>query len=311
MMMAPEGRAAGTITVGLRATLLPVGLLLFLGTLWGGSFSLAKLATAAGVHPFGLLLWQSAGAAVILLTSCALRGRLRAVTIAHVAYYTGCGLLGIVAPSTAIYCAAPHVPAGVLAMLVTSVPMVTYALALATRLEMFHGRRIAGIALGFVAVLLIVGPRASLPAPGMVGWVLIGLIAPLCYASNNIFIARFRPAASESTALAAGMLTTAAVLAAVLATATGTAHMVGPPWNAADMAVLGLPVITGVAHIFLFELIRIAGPVFFSQVGYVVTVAGVLWGMLLFGERHSPWIWLALALMFIGVALVNMRRAAP
>ncbi len=305
--MAPDARARAS-AVGFRATLLPVGMLLILGTMWGGSFSLAKVATTAGIHPFGLLLWQSVGAATILLSFCALRRRLRAVRIAHVGYYTGCALLGIVAPSTAIYWAAAHVPAGVLAMLVTSVPMLTYALALATRVEVFDGRCVAGLALGFVAVLLIVGPRTSLPVPGMVGWVLIGLIAPLCYAGSNIFVARFRPAASESTALAAGMLTAAAVLATLLATATGTAHMVGPPWDAADMAVLGLPVITGVAHIFLFELIRIAGPVFFSQVGYVVTVAGVLWGMLLFGERHSPWIWLALVLMFAGVALVNMRR---
>lgn len=293
-----------------RATLLPVGNLLLLGTMWGGSFSLAKVATTAGVHPFGLLLWQSAGAAVILLAFCAFRRRLRAIRIAQIGYYTGCGLLGIVAPSTAIYWAAAHVPAGVLAMLVTSVPMLTYALALATRLEVFQGRRVAGITLGFVAVLLIVGPRSSLPEPEMVGWVLIGLIAPFCYAGSNIFIARFRPVASDSTALAAGMLICAAVLATLLATATGTAYMVGPPWDAADMAVLGLSMITGVAHIFLFELIRIAGPVFFSQVGYIVTVAGVLWGMLLFGERHSPWIWLALALMFAGVALVNMRRGA-
>ncbi len=106
------------------------------------------------------------------------------------------------------------------------------------------------------------------------------------------------------------MLMSAAALVAPLALITGTAHMVGPPWDAADLAVLGLPVITGVAHIFLFELIRTTGPVFFSQVGYVVTVAGVLWGMALFGERHSPWIWAALALMLAGLALVNLRRRA-
>ena len=84
--------------------------------------------------------------------------------------------------------------------------------------------------------------------------------------------------------------------------------MIGPPWDRVDGAVLGMAAITGIAHIFMFELIRKAGPVLFSQVGYIVTVGGVFWGMVLFGERHSPWIWLALTLMFAGVALVNMRR---
>ncbi|MFQ5786257.1 MAG: EamA/RhaT family transporter, partial [Alphaproteobacteria bacterium] len=108
----------------------------------------------------------------------------------------------------------------------------------------------------------------------------------------------------------AGMLMSAVALAAPLAVFSGGTYMIGAPWNAVDVAVLGLPTITGIAHIILFELIRVAGPVFFSQVGYLVTLAGVLWGMLLFGERHSPWIWAALALMFAGLALVNMRRGA-
>ncbi len=306
-MAAPEAGAGAATT---RAALRPVAILLLLGTMWGGSFSLAKIATTAGVHPFGLMLWQAAGGAVIVLTFCALRRRLRSIRRAHLGFYAGCGLLGIVAPSAAIYFAASHAPAGVLSMLVTSVPIITYGLALAMRLETFNWLRVAGVALGFCAVMLIIGPRASLPAPGMAGWVLVAFIGPACYAGSNVFVARFRPPASDSSALAAGMLMSAAALVAPLALVTGTTHMVGPPWDAVDLAVLGLPVITGVAHIFLFELIHTTGPVFFSQVGYVVTVAGVLWGMLLFGERHSPWIWAALALMFAGLALVNLHRRA-
>jgi drug/metabolite transporter (DMT)-like permease len=55
-------------------------------------------------------------------------------------------------------------------------------------------------------------------------------------------------------------------------------------------------------------LIGQAGPVFASQVGYVVTGSGVVLGMIVYGERHSPWIWAALALMFAGLALVKPRR---
>jgi drug/metabolite transporter (DMT)-like permease len=73
--------------------------------------------------------------------------------------------------------------------------------------------------------------------------------------------------------------------------------------------VLALPTITGLAHVVLFELIRTAGPVFFSLVNYFTTASGVVWGMLLFGERHSPWIWAALVLMFGALALVNARPA--
>ena len=39
----------------------PIALLLGLGTMWGASFSMAKIATTAGAHPLGLLLWQAGG----------------------------------------------------------------------------------------------------------------------------------------------------------------------------------------------------------------------------------------------------------
>ena len=58
----------------------------------------------------------------------------------------------------------------------------------------------------------------------------------------------------------------------------------------------------------MFELIRVSGPVYFSMVGYPLTAGGVLWGWWLFDERLGPYIWLAMALMLIGLALVNLRR---
>jgi drug/metabolite transporter (DMT)-like permease len=38
-----------------------------------------------------------------------------------------------------------------------------------------------------------------------------------------------------------------------------------------------------------------------------VMVSGVLWGMLIFGESHSAWIWGALTVMLAGVALVGQK----
>ena len=67
-------------------------------------------------------------------------------------------------------------------------------------------------------------------------------------------------------------------------------------------------VIAGFAHFLFFLIIGRTGPVFFSQVGYIVTGTGVLWGMLIFGERHHPLVWAALAVVVGGVALVQPRR---
>ena len=69
---------------------------------------------------------------------------------------------------------------------------------------------------------------------------------------------------------------------------------------------LSLINITG--YVMFLELIRLAGPLFAAQMGYVVTAAGVLWGIVIFNETHSAWVWAALLVLFAGVALVNPRR---
>ena len=53
-----------------------------------------------------------------------------------------------------------------------------------------------------------------------------------------------------------------------------------------------------------------AGAVFATQVAYVVTGSGVLWAMLLLGERFSGWVWAALVVMLLGLFLVQPRLKA-
>jgi len=59
------------------------------------------------------------------------------------------------------------------------------------------------------------------------------------------------------------------------------------------------------------SLVGAATAVFAAQVSYLVTGFGVIWSMALLGERYSGWIWGAMAVMFIGLFLVQPRRAGP
>jgi drug/metabolite transporter (DMT)-like permease len=77
----------------------------------------------------------------------------------------------------------------------------------------------------------------------------------------------------------------------------------GPP----EQAVIAISFVHMAAYFGFIWLIGRAGPIFASQVGYVVTGSGVVLGMIVYGERHSPWVWAALALMFAGLALVKPR----
>ncbi len=292
-----------------RPPLWVYGVLLLLGTMWGGSFSLAKIAVGAGGHPFGVAMWQGVGGGAVLLAIGLMRRRPPPLSARYAAFYLVTGATGIALPSAAFYTAAPYLPAGILSMLVTTVPMMTYGLALALSMDRISGRRLAGLTLGLAGVWLILGPDANLPGADGLSWALVALIAPVCYAVSNIVGARFRPVDADSLALAAGMLLSGGLLLGAAALTTGNTYSVLPPWDVTHLAILLLVLIATFAHFLFFVILNRAGPVFFSQVAYVVTVAGVLWGMLLFGETHGASIWLSLVLLLAGVALVNPRKA--
>jgi drug/metabolite transporter (DMT)-like permease len=53
------------------------------------------------------------------------------------------------------------------------------------------------------------------------------------------------------------------------------------------------------------KLIKNHGPVFASQVNYIVTISGVAWGFIIFSESHSSQFWFALGLILCGLFCVR------
>jgi len=90
-----------------------------------------------------------------------------------------------------------------------------------------------------------------------------------------------------------------------------TGHFVDPrvTWTAVEWSVFG----TGLLHAFAYAgylaLVSLAGPVFASQVAYIVTGTGVLWSITLLSESYSRWVWLSFALVMVAITLVQPRRA--
>jgi drug/metabolite transporter (DMT)-like permease len=66
---------------------------------------------------------------------------------------------------------------------------------------------------------------------------------------------------------------------------------------------------TGFGYAFFFRLQQVGGPIYLSRISYVNTAVGVAFAVLLFAKHLSASIWLATALVFAGVALVNRTQA--
>ena len=287
--------------------LLPWFLLLFMGVAWGLSFSLARIAVSAGGMAFGITFWQNVLCAAILLAYTCARRRPLPVSARHIRFYFVVALLGTSIPASCFYLAAEFVPAGVLSITVTLIPILTYAIALAMGKEDKSAIRMTGIACGTVAILLLVLPETSLPDRAAIPWVLLACVSSVCYALENIYLAQPGTHETGPVRTACGMNIVSAVIMAPVAIGTGQMFMPSLPLGALEWAVIGLAVITAGAYTAFIFVINIAGPLFASLCGYLITLAGVFWGIALFGETHSPWVWASLVVMLVGLALVTPR----
>lgn len=301
---AGAGRAAAR---GWRALAWPLVLLITTGSAWGATFTLARIATTAGAHPIGLTLWQGLFGGLLLLALALTRRRRPPLDRRHLGFYLVCGLLGTVIPSILYFYAAAQVPAGVLSITIAMVPILTFAGALLFGIDRLAWGRVVGIACGLVAVLLIVVPESSLPERAMAPWVLLAVLAAVCYAGEGVYVALRRPPGSDPAATVGSMLLMSSAVLAPVVLATGTFVPLGFPWGAVEWAVVGMVAVNAFAYSVFYHLIQIAGPVFATQMSYVVTIAGVGWGIAILGEQHSLWVWGALALMLAGLAMVTPR----
>ncbi|HSF96077.1 MAG TPA: DMT family transporter [Thermohalobaculum sp.] len=286
---------------------LPWLVLIVIGLAWGSTGPFSKLAVSTGNHPIGVTFWNTAIAALVLTAALFATGRRLPVTRRHIGFFLVCGLLGTALPNTLSYTAYRHLPIGIMVMVISLVPMATLIIALPLRIERPEPLRLAGVALGTAALLMITLPDSSLPDPALAVWVLLPVIVTLSYAAENIYIAAARPPDCDTLAVMSGLsLGALAFLVPMMLAADAWVDIsrLGPP----EQAILYTSAVHIVAYFGFVWLIANAGPVFAAQVAYLVTGSGVTLGMIFYGERHSAWVWGALVLMFAGLALVKPRR---
>jgi drug/metabolite transporter (DMT)-like permease len=279
-----------------------------MGLVWGLSFSFGKIAATGGAYPLSISLWQCLTASVLLVAiACAQRRRF-VITPKLVRFYVVIALLGLVIPTALFYYAASHVSAGVLSISVALVPILTFLGSTVYGLEKIVLGRMAGVALGLLAIIFLVAPTESLPDRSQLPWVLLSLLAAVCYASLNMLLSLKVPPGADRFVVACGMFVAASLIMVPVVFVTGSFTPLIWPWGPVEWTMVGLGVISATAYTLYFHLIERAGPVFTSQVANLVTLCGVLWGMIIFGEQHSAWIWLSLATMMAALALVAPPR---
>ncbi|GMQ90546.1 MAG: EamA family transporter [Gammaproteobacteria bacterium] len=218
------------------------------------------------------------------------------------------GFFGNALPFTLIGWGELRIDSGLAAILIGIMPITTAVLAhLFTQDEPLRAGRLLGILTGFAGLIVLVGWNSIAgPRTEMLSQLAV-LSGAISYAVTTVFARRHVHIPGR--VLAAGATGAGALLITPLALIFERPWALAPSLHSAGALVMLAVFSTALATIVFFHLIKAVGATTFSQVNYLTPVMGLLWGIILLGERPGWYALIALALILAGIALVN--RPAP
>lgn len=283
----------------MRATVLIATLAL----LWGSGFFWIAL-SLDGFTPVQLTFGRLALGALVLVPIALGRRLPRPTGRAMWLHLTVSALVANAIPYTLFAVAEQTVSSSLAGVLNATTALWTLLLAVATRSDsQLTRRRAAGVALGFVGVLVLFEPWNGI-AGGTAAGLLACIGAAASYGIAYIYQARFLTNRGLSAlSLTATQLVIAAGILALLLPFSGA---IRGPEPIAIAAVLILGVIgTGVALIINFQLIATEGATAASVVTYLVPAVALLLGVLVLDEPASLALPIGGVLILAGVALTR------
>ena len=261
-------------------------LLGLLSILWGGSFFFNGVVLRE-LPPFTLVLLRVALAAMILLPVLyAQRLPLPKGWIGWKPFFL-IALFNNVLPFSLIVVGQTYIPSGLASILNATTPLFTVAVMAAAGEEKLIVRRVAGVIVGLVGVVILRSSRLGFASGQGLG-ILLCLAAALSYGISAL-IARRALSGSPPLATATFQLMASSLMMIVIAGIFERPWQLPMPGAATWLAVLGLAGLsTALAYIVFFQILRRSGATNVMLVTLLVPVTAILLGALVLGEQISP-----------------------
>jgi len=282
-------------------------LVLAVGLVWGLTPALSRMASVEGSNPLGLAVWVNGIAAVFCLTIAAYRGKLPRLQWSEILFFVYWAVIAGILQRMTTFVAAEHVEAAMLSLIVTLQGFMVFAFAAVTKMERATPRRLFGLFVGLVGVSLVLFTRFDMANNSQNAWLLFAMLLPLLFAVEAIVLAGKRPTHVDIFAAVGLMMAISALLLLPWAYMTGELMPLEFKLGRLEILVVLTGIVAACSLLLAFHLVATAGPVFYSQSAYAMTIAGVIWGMLLLNEELSALAWLAFAIVVVGMYLVEPK----
>ena len=274
--------------------------LFLLSLIWGSSFILIKRGlvglTAIQVGSFRIIF-----AALFLLVVGF--SSLKKISGRQWKFIALTSVFGTFIPAFFFAIAETQVDSSIVAILNSLTPLNTLVLGIIAFRIQFQKRQVLGVFIGLIGCLLLVLNGASNHSGQNYYYLILVVIATLCYAINVNLIKKYLSdlnSLSITTGNFAVLLLPALI---ILSTTDFTQKINLEETQHSIMFVMILGVLgTGIANVLFFKLIQMSSPVFATSVTYLIPIVAFFWG-LLDNEMLTPIQFFGAFVILIGVYL--------
>lgn len=282
--------------------------ILLLSVIWGGAFLTTKLALE-GFGPWWVATGRVGMAAVAVTCIAALSGQgLHQIKGRRAwGFVVAVGLISAAGALALLAWGQQHVSSAFAGITMGAVPLMILPLAYVFSPEEGIGpRRIAGFLIGFLGLVVLVGPGAFVSSGADLET--LGRIACIgcgCFYAIGSIITRRSPTMPQLAFASATLCVGTAALLPIAFWMEG----VPPSLNStAGYALIYAAVIpTAIGAILRVNIIKTAGSVFMSLTSYMVPVWSVIFGMLILGEQITGTMVIGMLLILSGIGLSQSR----
>ena len=285
-------------------------LLGLLSVLWGGSFFFNGVVLRE-LPPFTVVFLRVALAAIMLLPLLWLYCIRFPMGLSGWRPFIAIGLLNNVLPFSLIVVGQTYIPGGLASILNATTPLFTLLVAhFLTADEKINPAKVAALLAGFAGVALLIGPELLVGGASVWGE-LACLGAAISYAFAGVYGRRFKTMKIAPIEAAAGQVTASSVLILPIMFA------VEQPWTLQALpsptvwaSLGGLAMLsTALAYVLYFRILAAAGATNLLLVTFLIPVTAVLLGAAVLGERLAPRHFAGMALIGLGLAVIDGRIA--
>ena len=281
-----------------------LALLVYLGAVWGAAFLFFRVA-APEIGP----LWTAeirVAIAGLVLALVSGRSALAAARRQPVAILI-VGATFSAIPFSLLAFATLSLPASLASLIMATTPLFTAIISAAWLRQRLAPSVVAGLVLGFGAVVFLLGGSPIEIGPATVVAVAAGLGAALSYAFAGTFVRR-RLGDVAPLDLATGQLVAAAVILLPISLLSGIPPVPSPA-AAGSLVTMGV-VSTAIAWPVYFRILSRTTATAASSSTFLVPMFGIVWGGLILGEHVGPELLAGFGLVIVSLVLV-LRLPVP